>query len=60
LADFEREGQGIGDYVQGNSGGGNGYNSVPTPVNKKGYWVDANGEYIIDECSTGMNESIAS
>ena len=55
VSDESREGQGKGDYVQGQ-----GYTPMPQTVNKKGYWIDQSGEYIVDERSTGIEEPIAS
>ncbi|MBR4315787.1 MAG: hypothetical protein IKP65_02275 [Alphaproteobacteria bacterium] len=47
---MERDGQAMGDYVQNGD-----YNPIPNPVNKKGYWIDESGEYIVDERSTGVD-----
>ncbi len=55
VSDAEREGQGMGDYVKGQD-----YTPMPQTVNKKGYWIDQSGEYIVDERSTGIEEPIAS
>jgi len=54
VSDVSREGQGIGDYVQGQD-----YSPIPQPVNKKGYWIDESGVYITDERSTGIGEAVA-
>ena len=54
VSDVSREGQGIGDYVQGQD-----YSPIPQPVNKKGYWIDESGLYIMDERSTGTEEAVA-
>jgi hypothetical protein len=44
----------MGDYVT-NAG----YKPIPMPINKKGYWTDQSGEYIIDELSTGIGMTVA-
>lgn len=53
VSDVSREGQGVGDYVQGQD-----YSPIPQPVNKKGYWIDESGVYITDERSIGAGEPI--
>ena len=52
--DISREGQGMGDYVKNGD-----YTPIPNPVNKKGYWIDESGKYIVDEISTGIDQTIA-
>ena len=54
VSDLEREGQGMGDYVQGQD-----YSPIPQPVNKKGYWIDQSGVYITDEREIGYDKPIA-
>jgi len=44
----------MGDFVTGA-----GYQPIPMPTNKKGYWIDQSGEYIIDELNTGVGSGLA-
>ena len=54
ISDASREGQAMGDYVRNGD-----YDPMPQTVNKKGYWIDQSGEYIMDERSTGLDFPIA-
>ena len=54
VSDASREGQGMGDYIQNGD-----FTPIPQPVNKKGYWIDQSGVYILDERSTGTEYAIA-
>lgn len=53
VSDASREGQGMGDYVQNGD-----YTPIPQSTNKKGYWVDQSGEYILDERDIGVDVPI--
>ena len=54
VSDASREGQAMGDYVQNGD-----YTPIPQAVNKKGYWIDQSGEYIVDERDIGWDVAIA-
>ena len=54
VSDASREGQGMGDYIQNGD-----FTPVPQQVNKKGYWIDQSGQYILDERSIGTEYAIA-
>ena len=54
VSDASREGQGMGDYIQNGD-----FTPIPQAVNKKGYWIDQSGVYILDERSIGIEYGIA-
>lgn len=55
ISDEDRQGQGMGDTHAGSSG----YSTIPQTVNKKGYWINQSGMYIMDERQIGYDQPIA-
>lgn len=53
-ADYEREGHAMGDLTNDSE-----YSGIKDPPLQKGYWIDASGQYIMDERSTGTDNEIA-
>lgn len=53
--EVDRAANAMGDYNPNDPD----YTSMPSPMQKKGYWTDASGVYITDERPTGFTEKIA-
>ena len=54
-AGYAREGNAMGDITNNSE-----YSGIEDPPLKKGYWIDASGQYIMDERPTGIDKPIAS